>query len=85
MHATIANAPSLSARTATSPSTERLEREEIIEMIAEINQGVGRVWLESFPTEELRQYLAHLERVLEPRGTVWIRRPGAPAIERKAA
>ncbi len=66
-------------------STDRLEREEIIEMICDINRGVGRPWLESFATEELRRYLAHLELVLEPRGTVWVREPGAPAIERKAA
>ncbi|MGA1392896.1 MAG: hypothetical protein ACO38W_07045 [Phycisphaerales bacterium] len=66
-------------------STDRLEREEIVEMICDINRGVGRPWLESFTTEELRRYLAHLELVLEPRGTVWVREPGAPAIERKAA
>ena len=66
-------------------STDRLEREEIVEMICEINHGVGRPWLESFPTEELRRYLAHLELVLEPRGTVWVREPGAPAIGRHAA
>ena len=54
-------------------------------MICEINRGVGRPWLESFSTEELRRYLTHLELVLEPRGTVWVRKPGAPAIERRAA
>ncbi|MGA0172812.1 MAG: hypothetical protein ACO3NL_04080 [Phycisphaerales bacterium] len=82
MHATAIAPPSPCHPTA---STDRLEREEIVEMICDINRGVGRPWLESFTTEELRRYLAHLELVLEPRGTVWVREPGAPAIERKAA
>ncbi len=86
MHA-IANPPASTVALPCNPtaSTDRLEREEIIEMICDINRGVGRAWLESFQTEDLRRYLAHLELVLEPRGTVWVREPGAPALERRAA
>ena len=86
MHAT-AIAPASTEISPAQPiaSTDRLEREEIVEMICEINRGVGRPWLESFSTEELRRYLTHLELVLEPRGTVWVRKLGAPAIERRAA
>lgn len=86
MHATaIAPASTVLSPSLPATSTDRLEREEIVEMICEINRGVGRPWLESFSTEELRRYLAHLELVLEPRGTVWVREPGAPATERRAA
>ena len=86
MHAT-AIAPASTDFSPALPltSTDRLEREEIVELICEINRGVGRPWLESVSTEELRRSLAHLDLVLEPRGTVWVREPGAPAIERRAA
>lgn len=85
MHATATATASNHATPSPASSTQRLEREEIVEMICDLNRGVGRAWLESFPTEELRRYLAHLELVIQPRGTVWVRRPGAPATERRAA
>jgi len=71
--------------TATTPPC-RIEREEIIEAIVEINRGVSRAWLESFETEHLREYLEHLDLVIRPRGTVWVRTRGTPpAFERRAA
>jgi len=71
--------------TATAP-TCRIEREEIIEAIVEINRGVSRAWLESFETDHLREYLEHLDLVIRPRGTIWVRPSGTPpAYERRAA
>lgn len=70
----------------TPDATQRLEREELIEAIMETNRGVGRAWLESFPTPSLREYLSHLDLVNQPRGTIWVRSSSqGPAIERRAA
>jgi hypothetical protein len=61
-------------------SIERLEREEILEAILELNPGSTRKWLEEFPTEDLRRYLAHLDYALQPRGRSWPRTAGDPAV-----
>lgn len=67
-------------------SIERLEREEVIEAILELNPGSTRSWLDEFSTEELRSYLAHLDHALQPRGRSWPRPAGVPAaIYRRAA
>jgi hypothetical protein len=67
-------------------SIERLEREEVVEAILELNPGSTRSWLEEFATEELRNYLAHLDHALQPRGRSWHRPAGVPAaVHRRAA
>jgi hypothetical protein len=67
-------------------SIDRLEREEVIEAILDLNPGSTRRWLEEFSTEDLRSYLAHLDHALQPRGRCWPRPAGVPAaIHRRAA
>lgn len=57
-----------------------LDKTRLIEAIQQLNRSARREWLDSFAKPALRQYLEHLETVLEPRGSRWTREDGRPAI-----
>ncbi|MCL4211526.1 MAG: hypothetical protein HRU76_07800 [Phycisphaeraceae bacterium] len=58
--------------------TTVLTKSQLINAIREVNQSAATEWLSRFDVEELREYLDHLQLVIEPRGghSRWTRRSG---------
>lgn len=64
-----------------------LEKSMLINQIQQINRSARSEWLDAFDSSDLRLYLDHLERSLEPRGagSFWIRRSDTPAVVTRRA
>ena len=59
-----------------------LDRAKVVELILGINKTVAVEYLEQFKDRSLRNYLAHLETMAQPRGrgSRWERRGESPAL-----
>ena len=59
-----------------------LTKDRLIDLILETNTSPSREWLQQFRTDQLRNYLDHLELTREPRGrhSRWTRPGDTPAV-----
>jgi len=58
----------------------RLDRNQLISRIIQVNTTATETYLESFSDDMLWHYLAHLETLKAPRGSAWNRPGDTPAI-----
>ncbi len=63
-----------------SSQSGHMNKEQLINLILLRNPGTTPQWLESFSCDMLAGYLAHLDTLDSPRGTVWQRPGDSPAI-----